>query len=154
MPLTIRIDRTKKPTYPENFKILLNPGLERQGPQEYELSSLNLWLHTTQQRQTLHFIKPLHVYQHLKEHGMLPTCLTLLDGQALLEQVTPAAFLKQFGKNSPALWGSVIELNDGRIQVPYIQNNFDSFYIAWMELRNDIQAPAFKKHNPAFRFQS
>src|ERR1700722_11534777 len=41
----VRVDRSVRPVYPDFVKTVMHPELEKVGPAEYDLATVDLWLH-------------------------------------------------------------------------------------------------------------
>ena len=126
----IRVDRTIKPTYPDWKKKVMHPELEASGPAEYDLSKVDLWLHDGQKDGK--WTRGDNIYAKLKENDneLLKTCLTLRDGEEIKKNGVEA-FRKFFKGKALFLWGSVVQLDDGDLYVPYLVDGGGRVVVDW-----------------------
>ena len=137
----ICIDRSIKPVYPDWVKEILHPELENTGPEEYDVATLEQWLHDEQK------MGPVGgevIYNHLKDKKMLPSCLGLRDGEELAKH--PELFRKLFGRKAVFLWKSVVRRHGGSLSVPYVVDDGDGVLVDWGWLECD-----WRSHSPALR---
>ena len=79
----IRVDRTIRPTYPDWVTKVLHPDLEATGPSEFNVATLDHWLHPNQKAGVS---KGKVIFEHLKQNGMLASCLGLRDLEEIQEK--------------------------------------------------------------------
>jgi hypothetical protein len=141
----IQVDRSILPEYPHWKKTLFHPELESAGFPVYFLSMLRPWLHEKQKMGT---VKGQVIYDHLKDTGIISTCLNLQDGYAIARNGIEA-FRDVFGKQALFLWASVVESNNGQFSVPYLYEQWGKVTIAWHWLDD-----SWGKTQPALRFNN
>lgn len=139
----IHVDRTVRPTYPSWMKKVLYPKLENTGPEEFDVTKLELWLHNDQKAGT---VKGNVIHDHLKSNNMLEGCLGLRD----LEEIQKKGvtfFRENFKGKAVFAWKSVVRHADGYLLVPYLIENDGKVVLYWNWLDND-----WNSSNPALRF--
>jgi hypothetical protein len=145
----IQVKRQVLPVYPPWKKRLLHPELETAGFPVYYLTMLRPWLHEKQKMGT---VKGQVIYDHLRETGIISTCLNLQDGYAIVENGLEP-ILDVFGEQALFLWASVAESKNGQFSVPYIYKRHYQHKsepdIAWHWL-DDVWC----KTEPALRFNN
>lgn len=131
----IRVNRSVRPAYPDWVDKVMNPELESTGPAEYDLATaIFLWLHD---RQKGGVTTGKVVYDHLKKHGMLTSCLSLQDAEEIQKKGV-AVFQKIFGNNIVYFWKSVVRSRDDRhLAVPCLDVSGDEVVLDWHWLDND-----------------
>jgi hypothetical protein len=142
----IRITRPVKPTYPDWVKKVMHPELEDVGLGEYDLASIDPWLHDGQRNGCC--ITGHHIYEDFKRNDSLKTCLGLRDGKEIQKKGI-AVFRHFFGGKAVFLWKSVVLNSYGVIFVPYLCENSDEVVVDWHWLGR-----AWNGFNPAARFAS
>lgn len=150
----VRIDRWDCLVYPDWANRVLHRELETAGPEEYDLSKVELHFHPEQKCPTRrNDMTGEKIYQYLKKTDSLKNCLGLKDAVAI-QQKGLAVFQKLFGENVLCCWKSTVENGRGRCFVPcvfrYLQGN--GVYVVkvdWNYL--DIGWP---RNHPAARFVS
>lgn len=123
----IRIDRTKKPVYPDWFKELVHPELEHTGPTEYDPTRIELYLH---QKQKDEVITGHDLLKHFEETDTLKDCANLQDALAI-QKLGIKMFRKIFGKNYVFCWKSVVRGRDGNLRVPYVNGAGGKVFLNW-----------------------
>ena len=127
----VRVDRSVKPNYPSQIKRAVHPELELTGPAEYSLQdSVKEWLHDGQKCGA---VKGNSIYHSLQSGGVLATCLNLQDGIAIQTKGIDV-FRKLFVGKVLALWGSVIQHNDGYLRVPCLWGDNNNVGLFWHRL--------------------
>lgn len=122
VPNIIRVNRAIQPTYPGWMKAVLYPELESAGPAEYDLAkAVELWLHNYQKGGV---IEGNCLYQHLKDTGILKTCLGLQDGEEIRKKGV-AVFRDIFEDKDVFLWKAVVLDDHNLLRVPYLCENYD-----------------------------
>ena len=153
-PLVVKVDRSVKPAYPDwvardeagNVQ-LIHPELECEGPAEFHLrTGLTQWLHDGQKNGG--YTAGRTIYEHLKDNGMLSSCLNLQDGIAIQAKGI-AVFRKLFQGKALPLWKSVVRGDDGYLGVPYLGVDGSQVVVIWDWLVFD-----FFDSYPALRFAS
>ncbi len=136
------VDRSIYPFYPNWKKMVMYPELELTGPTEYDLSTINLWLHDSQKNGRSMGGSKLHKY--LKEKKMLENCLSLRDGEEI-QKKGPAVFRKFF-EEEVFLWKSVVRHFGGGVYVPCLYEGDDQVMVGWRWLGQlwDCSAPALR----------
>ncbi len=142
----IRVNRSVKPAYPDWMKKVMHPELETTGPAEYDLATVQLWLHEGQQGGN--WAKGQRIYDHLKSNNMLEGCLGLADGLAI-QQKGIEVFRKFFAGKAVFLWKSVVQNRGGDLHVPYLIEHRGEVVVHWRWLGRD-----WRGNNPAVRFAS
>lgn len=142
----VRVDRTVSPVYPDWMKKMMHPKLEATGPAEYDLATVQLWLHDGQKGGN--WVKGQAIYDHLKSNDMLEGCLGLADGLAI-QQKGIEVFRKFFAGKAVFLWKSVVQSRDGLLRVPYLFEDGGEVVVYWLWLGD-----AWLGHYPAARFAS
>jgi len=108
----VRVNRSVRPAYPDWVDKVMNPELESSGPAEYDLvTSIALWRHDGQESGV---VTGQVVYDYLREHGMLTSCLSLSDALEIQKKGV-AVFRKVFGDNAVYFWKSVVQDRDVRL---------------------------------------
>ncbi|MFA6215137.1 MAG: hypothetical protein WC768_01040 [Patescibacteria group bacterium] len=145
-PFVVRVDRLVKPVYPDWVKEVLHPELENTGPDEFNLKTdVALWLHDGQKNGDV--VNSKFVYYHLRDNGMLPTCLNLQDGEAIRGRGI-AVFRKFFRDKEVFLWKAVVQDCHGFIRVPHLREVRSQVVVEWRRLG----AGCFGDNYPAARF--
>jgi hypothetical protein len=110
---TIAVNRGKPPVYPLGMKEVIHPEYERSGPDSLDLEAIELY-----------YFQPdieyegTQVYEHLINEGLLPHCLSLVDGWAIMEN--ESLIPKKWRDLKVVLWKSVIDVPAGGYYVPVI----------------------------------
>lgn len=152
METRVRVNRNQPPVYAAGAKTKMHPVLETKGPSEYGLSEIYLYHHGRQANmEGCSSALPLDIYNHLKQTGLISSCLTLRDGEELV-RVAPAEFCKHFPYQGLVLWASVVQFDDGSLRVPYVSNQQDSLSLRWHHLKTAAEnvQPFDKRHPAAF----
>ncbi len=142
----VRVDRSIRPSYPDWMKKVMHPELEAKGPAEYDLATIQLWLHDGQKGGN--WLKGQRIYDHLKSNNMLEGCLGLRDGEEIKKKGIEV-FRKFFGGKAVFLWASVVRDRGGGFGVPYLFEIVGGVVVDWNWLDRDC----FVDH-PAARFAS
>lgn len=139
----IRVDRTVPPTYPSFTKRVLHPEFEKQGPAEYELSSIEQW---TLSGQSLRGRVPAYdIYDQLKNENLLRVCLTLRDSEEIKKNGL-AAYRRVFGEKTLVMWGSIVEHVSGSLCVACLNPNTDwsdEAGMVWVRLEREFSSLDF-----------
>lgn len=143
LDLTVWVDRSVRPTYPDWSKKLMYPELELAGPPEYDLSQVGLWLHDDQKNGV---VVGNTIYNRLKKDNAFASCLNLQDGLAI-QQKGIAVFRRLFGGKVVFLWGSVVQFCDGDLGVPFLCEDGDEVVVDWIWLDD-----YWGSSDPALRF--
>ena len=141
----IRVDRSVRPVYPDWMKKVMHPELEGAGPPEYDLATVEQWLHDDQKKGV---VVGNRIYDHLKKTDALKTCLGLRDGEEIKKKGIEV-FRKFFGGKAVFLWASVVQHRYGYLYVPYLIGRDGGVVVGWYWLDND-----WHDRNPAARFAS
>lgn len=144
----VTVDRSVRPTYPYWMDKVIHLELENTGPSKYDLvRNVLLWLHDDQKKggrttgQT--------IYDYLKKHDMLKSCLGLQDALAI-QKLGVAVFQKVFGNNVVYFWKSVVWSRGEELNIPHLYVRDGEVVLDWfMHLRY-----YFDSHHPAVRFAS
>ena len=125
----IRVDRKVKPAYPDWAKKVMHQDLELTGPPEFDVSTLDPWLHP---KQKTGVIRGHDLYKHLKKHEMLEGCLGLADLLAI--QAKGIDFFRRYFAGKEVFgWKSVVRYRDldGRLNVPCLYERGDKVVLGW-----------------------
>jgi len=102
-PFVVTVDRSIMPVYPDWVDKLPHPELETMGPAKFDLTKdVNLWLHGSQQNGGV--IAGKLIYEYLRDHSMLPTCLSLQEGRAF--SIKALLFSVSFSEERRSFCGS------------------------------------------------
>jgi len=142
----IHVNHSIKPAYPDRMEKVMHPELEATGPAEYDLATVELWLHGDQKGGN--WIKGQCIYDHLKETDTLKTCLGLRDLEEIQKKGI-AFFRKHFADKAVFGWKSVVQDRDGNLLVPCLIERSGGVVVHWSWLVSD-----WSGHNPAARFAS
>ena len=142
----IRVDRSVRPSYPDWARLVMNPELENTGPAEYDLATVDQWLHDGQKNGG--YMRGQALYDHLKSNGLLDSCLGLADGMEIKAKGI-AVFRKFFKGNAVFLWRSVVRRSDGSLRVPCLYEGGGELVLFWYWLDN-----YWRGNGPALRFAS
>lgn len=140
----IRVDRSIRPVYPDWVKVVMYPELEPTGPVEYDLGTIDPWLHDGQKNGRS--MEGHELYEYLKDKKMLEGCLSLRDGEEIQKKGL-AVFRKFFQGKAVFLWKSVVQDRDGNLIVPCLCEAGDEVVELWDWLGgywdDDRPAPRF-----------
>jgi hypothetical protein len=142
----IRVDRSIRPVYPDWMKTVMQMDLELTSPVEYDLGTIDTWLHDGQKNGR--YMEGHKLYEYLKEKKMLESCLSLRDGEEIQKKGL-AVFRKFFQGKAVFLWKSVVQDRSGHLYVPYFYEGVDGVVVDWFWLGN-----GWDDSNPALRFAS
>ena len=158
----IRVDRSTPVVYPRYWwlKNVAHPEFQAKGPPEYDLATVELWLHKGQEsarRVAGNLIKGQKkgrgvtgslIYEHLLKNNMLVSCLSFADGLEIQKKGI-LVFRKFFNGKGLYLWNSVAEdLRDG-LQVSFLAELGDEVVMGWRWLGH-----IWDRDDPAARFPS
>ena len=158
----IRVDRSAPVVYPHYWwlKNVAHPEFQAKGPPEYDLATVELWLHKGQEsarRVAGNLIKGQKkgrgvtgslIYEHLLKNNMLVSCLGFADGLEIQKKGI-LVFRKFFNGKGLYLWNSVAEdLRDG-LQVSFLAELGDEVVMGWRWLGH-----IWDRDDPAARFPS
>ena len=158
----IRVDRSTPVVYPHYWwlKNVAHPEFQAKGPPEYDLATVELWLHKGQEsarRVASNLIKGQKkgrgvtgslIYEHLLKNNMLVSCLGFADGLEIQKKGI-LVFRKFFDGKGLYLWNSVAEdLRDG-LQVSFLAELGDEVVMGWRWLGH-----IWDRDDPAARFPS
>ena len=142
----IRVDRSSRLVYPYQVVTVMHPELEPTGPAEYDLATIDPWLHDGQKNGR--YMESNKLYEYLKEQKMLESCLSLRDGEEIQKKGI-AVFRKFFQGKSAFLWKSVVQIRNGNLSVPFLIEG-DGVMMGWHWLANNRWHGNF----PTLRFAS
>jgi len=113
----IKVDRSKKPSYPEWTKKVMHPEFELSGPDEFDLQKdINLFHYGhVDDRPT--GVQGPRIYDYLKKQDLLKDCLNLSDLYAIKDKGRNV-YISLFKKEIVLAWKSVIENEKGDLFVP------------------------------------
>ena len=127
----IRVDRSVRPVYPDWRKKVMHPELEGAGPSEYDLATVEQWLHDDQKKKSV--VVGNRIYDHLKKTDTLKTYLGLRDGEEIKKKGIEV-FRKFFGGKAVFLWASVVRDRDGNLGVPCLVGYDGVVVVLWLWL--------------------
>ncbi len=131
----IKVDRSKKPIYPDWVKRVLHPEFELYGPEEFNLQKdVSLCFHKDQKTGS---VTGDEVYNQLKKDDFLKDCLNLADFQTI-EKTEAKVFRSLYGGKRVFGWKSVCEGTDHDLSVPYLTWFDDHVYLSWISLKSDF----------------
>ena len=138
-PNIVHVDRSVDPYYPTWVREsdVLHPELEREGPTEFQLQNLSIWLHEKQKKGES--VEGTTIYEHLRDSGELPLQLNFQDGMAICDQVSAEDYRMMFPYNDHVLtlWASPIRRRRfDDILVPYVLDDGEEMGVHWIELAN------------------
>lgn len=142
----IRVSRSIRPVYPDWVVTVMHPELEPTGPAEYDLATIDPWLHDGQKNGRC--MEGHKLYEYLKENGMLENCLSLRDGEEIQKKGI-AVFRKFFQGKAAFLWRSVVQARNGGLDVPFLCEDDGKVVVAWRWLGSNWHG-----NFPALRFAS
>ncbi len=141
----IKVDRSKKPTYPDWVKKVIHPEFELSGPTEFDLKNVSLWLHEDQKTV---YTTGNKIYQQLKKDDLLKDCLNLADLLAIQEKGIET-FRNLYKGKAVFGWKSVVEFTYGYLYVPCLIEHGGGVVLHWRWLDNywysDYPALRFSK---------
>ncbi len=140
----VRVNRSVKPTYPDWMKKLMHPEMELLGPAEYDLSTVELWLHDDQKDG---IVTGNAIYEKLKKDKAIADCLGLADLLAIQSQGI-TVFRKFFAGKAVFGWKSVVQNSDGGLSAPYLIESDGEVVLSWFWLGLD-----WNSYDPALRFR-
>ncbi len=124
----IRVDRSIRPSYPDWMQKVMHPELESVGPAEYDISSIEQWLHDGQKDGKC--IEGNKIYNHLKKTDTLKTCLGLRDLEEIQKKGI-AFFRKHFKGKEVFGWAGIGLERDGNLLVPSLYERGDEVILRW-----------------------
>jgi hypothetical protein len=142
----IHVDRSIRPSYPDWMKEVMHPDLEAVGPTEYDISTVEQWLHDGQKGGR--YVKGDVLYAHLKETNTLKSCLGLRDLEEIQKKGI-AFFRKHFKGKAVFGWRSVVQHQSGSLNVPYLCEGGVEVVLIWRWLGS-----AWFDVDPALRLAS
>ncbi len=141
----VRVDRAARIVFPDWMEKVMHPELESTGSAEYDISTLQPWLHP---KQMGGLARGQEIYDFLKDTNGLESCLGLSDGLAI-QQMGIAVFRKFFAGKMMFLWKSVVQDRSGNLVVLYLMEYDDKVVVGWRWLFSD-----WDDDRPAARFAS
>ncbi len=142
----IRITRPVRPIYPHWVKKVLHPELEDVGLGEYDLATIDLWLHDRQRNGAR--VEGNRIYEDLTQSDSLKTCLGLRDGREIQKKGI-AVFRQFFGGKGLFLWKSAILTLLDHLNVPCLCEHDGEVVVIWHCL-----GYCWNSNYPAARFAS
>ncbi|HEU0085615.1 MAG TPA: hypothetical protein VFQ59_01500 [Candidatus Paceibacterota bacterium] len=140
---SINVDRSVNAKFPVWVEEIINPELQNSGPENYDLSSLELWLHDDQKNGV---VGGNTIYESFKVNNLLEGCLNLQDGLAIRAKGI-MVFRELFQGKAVYLWKSVVQNRDGDLYVPYLYVSGDEVWLIWSSLDYN-----WNSNYPALRF--
>lgn len=127
---TIRVDRFTRPTYPDWMIRLSDPSIQYTGPYEYDLKSIEFYLHK-KQKSSVSCVRGVNLYKHLKETRCIENCLGFEDALEIQKKGRDT-FREIFGNRNVYCWKSVMRRKgDLKFLVPYVGDFGSSLEIRW-----------------------
>ena len=114
----IHVDRTIYPVYPDwmsEIKKNLHPELELKGPDRFDVTKLERWLHPDQKRG--YFIGSRQLYDELIVLDLLKYCINLADSLAIQKRGVKF-FRRYFPEGIVPAWSSTVQYYSGGLRVP------------------------------------
>lgn len=147
----IRVDRSIRPVYPDwADKKWVNDekfmALEKTGPSEYGLQSIEQWLHDRQKNGGRR--RGQVIQDYLTSSNMLESCLGLADLLAI-QKFGIEIFRKHFAGKAAFGWKSVVRDRDGDLRAPYLVGDDGRVELGWGWLDG-----VWGGSSPALRFAS
>ena len=129
--LTVHVDRSVRPTYPDWVKVVMLSELECSGPAIYNLrTAVGQWFPREGEFTCL---RGVHIYDQLKNSETLLSCLNLQDGLAI-QQKGIEVFRKIFSNKDIYFWGSVVENRNGDLKIPSLSDYGGCLTFRWVWL--------------------
>ena len=130
---TIHVNREIKYIYPSGL-VLKYPNLESSGPSSFDLDKdVEMWRHPKQIEGAK--INGFDILAYLVESNSIESCLSLKDGEAIIEKGLSFFFVAFKGHNV-FLWKSVGSKGDGNFRVPYLSSKDGTVKVSWHDLRD------------------
>ncbi len=129
----VGIEPPVKLLYPEGWTVVpLNPELEQRYATLFNTEELKTYIHCHQNQG----VEGIHIYEHLKSHGMLDKCLGIEHLNAMLERGLDFFRRYYFGMRIPG-WKSVIVGPNNRVCVPVLAEieYRDAVVIVWENIK-------------------
>lgn len=123
---------------------IAHPELENSGPAEYDIDLIEQWIHDDQRNGR--WMLGSSLYRHLKDGGLLTTCVGLSDLEAIRNK-GPSLFRKYFGGKTVCGWRSVGQCFKGLFFVPVIYDGGTSVILNWQWIKGN-----YDDRSPAARF--
>lgn len=142
----IRVDHSVRPSYSDWVKTVMHPELENTGPAEYDISTVEQWLHEKQKNGGC--IEGNEIYTHLKKIGILKTCLGLRDLEEIKKKGI-AFFREHFQDKAVFGWKGVVRDRDGSLIAPCLCDDGGKVVLLWFWLGDD-----WSGDDPALRLAS
>jgi hypothetical protein len=120
-----------------NFDHFLEVDLENKGPDKYDLSEIELFVHPEQVEKF--YCDGTDLYSFLLESGKIENCLSLQDGLAITQKGI-FLFKKFFEGNKLFLWKSAIMDSHGLMFVPYASAGTDNIGIGWLQVHTNYKS--------------
>lgn len=140
----IKVDRSKKPIYPNWVQKVIHPEFELVGPAEFDLKNdLSLWLHENQKTS---YATGNQIYDQLKKDDLLKDCSNLADLLEIQEKGIEV-FRSLYQGKAVFGWKSVVELTSGSLSAPYLLGLGGEVVLAWNWLVSPLNS-----NFPALRF--
>ncbi len=128
--MIISVNRALVAPYPKWVTAFREPELQHLGPAKFDPQKLEKM--SCANPQDLHYISD--VYKHLNQNGLLARCLTLLDGQAIIDQMRLVDFqatfqecVDLFDRRRIYLFGSAVSASNGQgYFLPFVDGSTDA----------------------------
>jgi hypothetical protein len=145
LDFNIHVDRSVKPTYPDWVKKILHPELESSGPTDYDLATVEQWLHDGQK--DARYVKGQVIYDYLKSN---PAEFARQHSLRDLEEIQKKGikvFRKLYGGKAVFAWKSVVRDRSGFLSVSYLYEHDSGVVLGWLWLED-----VWSGSNPGLRF--
>lgn len=113
----IRVDHSVRPSYPDWAETVMHPELENTGSAEYDISTVEQWLHPGQKNGQC--IEGKKIYSYLKDTDTLKTCLGLRDLEEIQKKGI-AFFRKHFQNKVVSGWKGIVRHRLGSLYAPVL----------------------------------
>jgi hypothetical protein len=139
--IIVRVDRSIRPAYPTWIDKVMDPELETSGPAEYDLAmQVSLWYNDSQEDNLVDYQA---IYDYLKNHSMLKSCLGLQDALAI-QKLSVVVFQKVFGNKFIYFWKSVVRSGiNGSLNVSSLHVDRDKVELSWHSLSSSVHYDEF-----------
>lgn len=143
MDYLIKLDRSRKPIYPDWVERIVYPEYELSGPNEFDLKNVERWLHKQQKVEI--GVAGYQIYDQLQNGNLLKDCLNLADLLAIQEKGTE--LFQYLYKDCMVFgWKSIAEHPSETLFVPSLDQNLK---IHWDRLESE-----FKFNHPALMLKN
>lgn len=140
----VKVDRSIKPNYPLWMIDVLDPELELDGPNQFDLQNdVSLWLHENQKTS---YATGNQIYRQLKKDYLLKDCQNLTDLLGI-QQKGIEVFRSLYDGKSVFGWKSIVQEGRLDLYVPYLFELNGELDLRWFLLDDRLSS-----NSPALRF--